>query len=264
MCLVIDAIEIENQLSDIMRLEELYRKSDSMVCLKPTDDRQENAAVEDILAEMTRSKLSMATAPRVKATAYLTKAALSLPGGDIVETGTYTGGTAAVIMKTIMAFDACDRKFWAFDSFQGLPERTVEDGVTFGATAGAGAYKTTMGQLKYNLMKLNAWNESIIKITKGWFNETCPKSPVQKISFLRLDGDLFVSTWDVLNAFYDKVIPGGYIYVDDFGSFEGCRNAVDLYRAKYKIYEPMRFIRENQAMGRLNFEAVWWKKRTVE
>jgi len=264
-----------------MRLEEIYRKSDSIVCLKPTVDREENAAVEDILAEMTKSRLSMATAPRVKATAYLTKAALSLPGGDIVETGTYTGGTAAVIMKTIMAFDSCNRKFWAFDSFQGLPERTIEDGVTFGATAGAGAYKTTMGQLKYNLMKLNAWNETIIKVTKGlscviyigwlihfiyagWFNETCPHSPVQNISFLRLDGDLFVSTWDVLNAFYKKVIPGGYIYVDDFGSFEGCRNAVDLYRAKYKIYEPMRFIRENHAMGRLNFEAVWWKKRTVD
>jgi hypothetical protein len=60
------------------------------------------------------------------------------------------------------------------------------------------------------------------------------------------------------------VVPGGYIYVDDFGSFEGCRNAVDLYRAKYKIYEPMRFIGENHAMGRLNFEAIWWKKRTLD
>lgn len=79
-----------------------------------------------------------------------------------------------------------------------------------------------------------------------------------------MDGDLFVSTWDVLNAFYHKVVPGGYIYVDDFGSFEGCRNAVDLYRAKHKIYEPIRFIRENQAMGRLNFEAIWWKKRTFD
>lgn len=164
---LIYCIEIEQQVSDIVKLEGLYRTFDQQICVKTFDNRDENIVIQDIIAEVSRAKFSMATPPRVKATAYLTKAALSLPGGDIVETGTYTGGTAAIIMKTIMAFDSCDRKFWAFDSFQGLPERTIEDGVAFGAKAGAGAYKTSLGQLKHNLNKLNAWNETIIKVAKG-------------------------------------------------------------------------------------------------
>jgi hypothetical protein len=126
-------------------------------------------------------------------------------------------------MKTLIQFDNCNRKFWAFDSFEGLPPRTIEDGHLFGSKADKGAYRTSQRQLEYNLRKLDAWNETIIRVTKGWFNETCAKAPIKEISFLRLDGDLFVSTWDALNALYDKVIPGGYIYVDDFGSFEGCR-----------------------------------------
>lgn len=164
----VQGIEIENQLADIVRLESLYKSSSEVNCLSVPVDRDENAVVNEIIAEVSKAKFSMATPPRVKATAYLTKAALSLSSGDVVETGTYTGGTAAIIMKTMMAFDACDRKFWAFDSFQGLPERTIEDGNVFGAKAGAGAYKTSMAQLKYNLNKLNAWNETIIRVAKGF------------------------------------------------------------------------------------------------
>ena len=159
-------VEIENQLADIVRLEGLYQ-TNTVDCLRVPSDRDENSVVDEIIATVSKAKFSMATPPRVKATAYLTKAALTLPSGDIVETGTYTGGTAAIIMKTIMAFDNCDRKFWAFDSFQGLPERTIEDGQVFGAKAGAGAYKTSLAQLKYNLNKLDSWNETIIRVAKG-------------------------------------------------------------------------------------------------
>ena len=57
----------------------------------------------------------------------------------------------------------------------------------------------------------------------GWFNETCSQSPVSAISLLRMDGDLFESTWDVLVALYDRVLPGGFIYVDDYGGYNGCQ-----------------------------------------
>lgn len=51
----------------------------------------------------------------------------------------------------------------------------------------------------------------------GWFSDSLPSAPIDKISFLRLDGDLYVSTMDPLLALYDKVSPGGLIYVDDYG-----------------------------------------------
>ena len=47
--------------------------------------------------------------------------------GDFVETGVYTGGTSAIMMRILMDFDACSRKFYAFDSFAGLPGSQPED-----------------------------------------------------------------------------------------------------------------------------------------
>ena len=51
------------------------------------------------------------------------------------------------------------------------------------------------------------------------------------------------------------------MYIDDFGSFTGCRAAVNKFRSENMIYEPMMFIREDKNLARINFEAVWWRKR---
>ena len=114
------------------------------------------------------------------------------------------------------------------------------------------------------ISKLKSWgvyDENRVIITKGWFNNTLPVSPVTKISFLRADGDLYVSTMNALENLYHKVVPGGLIQIDDYGSFPGCREAVDKFRIKHHIYEPLRYIREDDRMVDITFEAVWWQKR---
>jgi hypothetical protein len=108
---------------------------------------------------------------------------------------------------------------------------------------------------------VNAWDDNVIQVSKGWFNETCAKSPVQDISFLRMDGDLFVSTWDVLVSLYQCVLPGGSIYIDDYSSFNGCRTAVDKFRSIHHIYETMHFVTESPDRFSIDgVEAVWWQK----
>ena len=135
-------------------------------------------------------------------------------------------------------YDTCNRKFFVFDSFEGLPARNVLDGDgKFGVKFGAGAYRGSQLTFEYHLKKFKCFDETVMRVKKGWFNETMHRSGVQRVSYLRVDGDVFVSTWDALNALYSKVVPGGYIYVDDYGSFEGCRKAVNLFRTKHKIYE---------------------------
>lgn len=53
---------------------------------------------------------------------------------------------------------------------------------------------------------------------------------IGRIAYLRLDGDLYSSTMEALEALYHKVSPGGFVYVDDYGSYNGCRAAVDRFR----------------------------------
>ena len=50
---------------------------------------------------------------------------------------------------------------------------------------------------------------------------------------------MFVSTWDALVHLYDKVVPGGLIYIDDYGSFNGCREAVDIFRFQVRSWSEV-------------------------
>ena len=229
--------------------------------------------LQEILNANVKYRMTMASDKRQRTTAYISREALLSPyGGDFVETGVYTGGTSAVMMRILMDFDTCNRKFYAFDSFAGLPASNPEDRFGAGMIGHKGQFVVTQERYENNLKRVNAWNESIIRISKGWFNETCAKSPVKRISFLRLDGDIFISTWDALTALYSRVVPGGFIYVDDYGSFNGCREAVDKFRTQRKVYEPLRYIREDtdsvvgraDTFGKMIFEAVWWQKRLVK
>jgi hypothetical protein len=70
---------------------------------------------------------------------------------------------------------------------------------------------------------------------QGWFRDTLPNAPIEKLAILRLDGDLYESTMDGLSALYDKVSLGGFVIVDDYGVFQNCRAAVADFRRERKI-----------------------------
>ncbi|RYG99328.1 hypothetical protein EON65_50370, partial [archaeon] len=173
-------------------------------------------------------------------------------------TGTYIGTSAAIILQILKDYDFCSRKLWVFDSFEGLPVPTKEDK----GQGAPGKFNITVDMFKRNMIAAGVYDEKQLVITKGWFRDTCAQSKVEKIAYLRLDGDLFASTWDAITALYARVVPGGIVYVDDYGSFAGCRQAIELFRTQLGIYEPLHYVRENEGKSRrIEFEAVWWVKR---
>ena len=180
-----------------------------------------------------------------------------------METGLFKGGTAILMMRMLNKFDKCNRQFWGFDSFEGLPEPVSEDMVGNLAKGKRGRFSYGLAGVMQNFENAGVDPSAPnVHIVKGFFNDTLPTSPVKDIAFLRLDGDLFVSTWDPLENLYEKVVPGGYIYVDDYGSYNGCREAVDLFRSLHRIEEPMNKIFEDRQGN--PFEAVWWQKGHFE
>jgi O-methyltransferase len=62
-----------------------------------------------------------------------------------------------------------------------------------------------------------------------------------------------------LNALYTKVVRGGFIYVDDYGAFNGCNRAVEEFRRAKGITEP--FVKVYEDASNTTFEAIWWQKR---
>jgi hypothetical protein len=204
-------------------------------------------------------------------------ASLFLSEGDLVETGVFTGGASGLMMRALLQHDGCGRKLYVFDSFAGLPEPDFAGSdAGFGKNVvgfqpsdkAGGAFSATEEVFRENMGKMGALNEpSRLVVSKGWFSATCPTSPVKRIAFLRLDGDLYESTWDVLSSFYDRVILGGYIYVDDYFAFPGCMNAVDEFRLLNGITEPIRLVKienplEGWQVSPSRIEAVYWRKQT--
>jgi len=81
------------------------------------------------------------------------------------------------------------------------------------------------------------YNKNFLNYHKGWFQETLPDSAkeINKIAILRLDADLYASTKIYLDYLYEKVVSGGFVIIDDYGTYEGCKKAVDEFREKQGI-----------------------------
>jgi hypothetical protein len=159
--------------------------------------------------------------------------------GSFVELGVWRGGCAAV-MAWVAKEEGLGRRTYAFDSFEGLPEPTEADGVqaadyahgrTSGKLAPIGACVSPyedFEKLFFDILEIDRKN---VEVRKGWFQDTVPVAAktIGPIAILRLDGDWYESTKVCLEHLYDKVIPGGYVVIDDYGHWQGCRVAVDEF-----------------------------------
>jgi O-methyltransferase len=73
----------------------------------------------------------------------------------------------------------------------------------------------------------------------GWFQDTLPTAPIERLAVLRLDCDMYSSTMDVLSNLYPKLSVGGYVIVDDYHLLLHCKQAVDDFRARLGIDEEL-------------------------
>lgn len=186
--------------------------------------------------------------------------ARSVPG-DLVETGVWRGGTA-IFMRAILAAHGClDRRVWACDSFEGLPP---PDSVTYPKDASmvitdrdqhrmvSEGLAVPLEKVKENFLRYDLLDDQV-RFVEGWFSESLPVAPIDRIAVLRLDGDYYESTMDALVNLEPKVSPGGYVIVDDYGALEACRAAVDDYRASRGI---------DAEIEPIDWTGIYWRKST--
>lgn len=75
-------------------------------------------------------------------------------------------------------------------------------------------------------------------IIKVFFSDSLPDAPIEKLAILRLDGDMYSSTMDALNALYNKLSVGGFCIVDD-DALSTCERAVPDFCAAHDITAPI-------------------------
>jgi hypothetical protein len=171
--------------------------------------------------------------------------------GDMLEAGVWRGGACILMRGVLAAHGITNRTVWAADSFCGLP---VADPETYPADAGDphstfDALRVSREEVEANFRRYGLLDGQV-RFLKGWFAETLPGAPISKLAILRLDGDMYSSTIQTLDALYEKVSSGGYIVIDDY-ILSGCRQAVDDFRARHGIREEL---------SDVDGAAVFWRK----
>ncbi|MBA3727545.1 MAG: class I SAM-dependent methyltransferase [Armatimonadetes bacterium] len=176
---------------------------------------------------------------------------LAVPG-DFIETGVWRGG-CCILMRGVLAANLIDnRKVYVADSFAGLPPPNAD---LFPQDAGDILHtipelSVSLDEVKTNFARYSLLDEQVV-FTKGFFSDTLPSLEADPFAVIRLDGDMYESTYVALEALYPKLSLGGFIIIDDYGATEQCRKAVTDYRAKFDIGDKLQ---------QVDWTAVYWQK----
>lgn len=144
--------------------------------------------------------------------------------GDMAEIGVYRGGSSY-----ILGIADPSRFLYVCDSFEGLPETTIEDKMETGYGHGKGNFSDTTMEMVSTLLK-DLPNKEIIK---GFFpNEIIHHQMCDNMySMVHIDVDLYQPTLDCLEFFWDRMVDGGIIVSDDYQwrATPGVKRAFDKF-----------------------------------
>jgi O-methyltransferase len=156
-------------------------------------------------------------------------------GGSYVECGVCNGGSAGVLAGVSKGNP--DRHVWLFDSWEGLPEPDSIDVDLQDVPGETGMACGQEGRARELLLQKLGLTERTVHFVRGWFDDTLPslKAETGPIALLHLDCDWYKSVKFCLDQLYDQVIAGGYVVIDDYGHWHGCRMAVDEFIAQRQL-----------------------------
>jgi O-methyltransferase len=153
--------------------------------------------------------------------------------GAIVECGTYKGGAAALFGSLLASLGNTMRPIFLYDTFDGFPADTHDVNLN-------GEKLTREAWITENFRAITERNLSKVphsdryRIIVGPVEETVPAQAPEKIALLHLDTDYYRSTLHELTHLYPRLVSGGVLVVDDYGHFEGARQAVDEYMSAHR------------------------------
>jgi O-methyltransferase len=161
--------------------------------------------------------------------------------GDVVECGVWRGGSMHAVARVLDAAGDHSRDLYLFDTFEGMPPPSEKDRRLDGRTAEtllAASEKTANVWAIATLDDVKAGFETVpypaerVHYVPGKVEDTVPGSAPEQISLLRLDTDWYESTRHELEHLYPRLVSGGVLIIDDYGWWQGSRDATEEFMAK--------------------------------
>ena len=179
--------------------------------------------------------------------------------GNFVECGAYKGGSTALLAAVIKRYSSRSRLLYAFDTFTGMPDPTAvdrHDGIPANLTGlGAGTLQAPLDENLEVICRTLGVSELVVPVA-GLFEQTLPEyeSTIGAVAFLHADADWYESTLTIFNTLYNRVVPQGMIQIDDYGFWEGCKQAIQDFQTARGMSFPLQTIDDT---------GVWFCKQDV-
>lgn len=221
---------------------------------KPAAPAEPNAELPEDIREIIRDvrQFTMTSDERicalVEAVRYVI--AKNVPGA-FAECGVWRGGSVLAIILTLQKLDIDDRDIYLYDTFEGMTPPTEKDTSDFSAPAkeiwdenisqGKAPFGPAFAEKYFNFSDVkntilgSGYPAERVHFIKGPVEQTIPSSVAEKIALLRLDTDWYESTKHELVHLYPRIPIGGVLIIDDYGHWNGCRQAVDEFFSREDI-----------------------------
>lgn len=176
--------------------------------------------------------------------------------GNFVECGTCKGGSAALLAAVIKRYSLRPRLVYACDTFEGMPDPTEADthnNIPANLTGlRAGTLKAPIAENLAVVCRALEVTDMVVPV-KGFFEQTLPqcKNAIGDIAFLHADGDWYESTMTIFNTLYDRVVCKGLVQVDDYGFWQGCKQAIHDFERQQAI---------SLKLNTIDDTGVWFRK----
>lgn len=222
--------------NDMVELQELYR---SLVF----QDLPERQGRTDDLVEL----IGTSAGEGIYISGFLSRCLQFGLKGDVCEFGVAQGATSRLLAREIQH---TNKTLWLFDSFEGLPEPTIEDEL-IDDIFGLGDMQSYAGTMKCQRTEVEGrlaavgFPENRRQIREGWINQTLASKDVpSEVCFSYVDLDFYEPILDALRFLHSRTPVGGVVVVDDYGFFSsGAKTAVDEFvedcQGQWEIIMPL-------------------------
>jgi hypothetical protein len=171
---------------------------------------------------------------RIHVLCWAARHAMNLKG-DFVDCGVHTGIFARAVIN-YTKFDKSEKIYFLLDTFNGLSEKySSKEELNRNTLMN---YANENQALLYSQVQ-NTFKDFNVKIIKGVVPETLNKVNSNKICYLSIDMNCVAPEIAALEYFWDKLVSGGIIILDDYGYANASndqKNAHDAF-AKSKNVE---------------------------
>lgn len=162
--------------------------------------------------------------------------------GDFVECGVWRGGSMMMAAFALTHFGDCrERNLYLYDTYAGMsapskhdfkfgeaPAREKWEASRTGKGKGSTWNLATLDEVRLN-MQTTRYPMERLRFVEGDVTKTIPGTLPERIAMLRLDTDFYDSTRHELEHLYARLVPGGMLIIDDYGTWAGSKKAVDEY-----------------------------------